>query len=110
MGELVAVVAASHAPNLLLDLGKEWNDFMDLHYSMMTGESATRPSRETAERFAAQVQQTFGLLRETLEAARPDALIVVANDQFVNFFYNNIPTFCLGVGSATRGQFSRHQF
>jgi 2,3-dihydroxyphenylpropionate 1,2-dioxygenase len=45
-----------------------------------------------------------------VEAARPDALLLIANDQFVNFFYNNIPTFCLGVGAETRGQFSKHAF
>jgi 2,3-dihydroxyphenylpropionate 1,2-dioxygenase len=110
VGELVAVMAASHAPNLLLELGKEWTDFMDLHYSMMPGGDAQRPTAEAAQRFAADVQRTFGLLREVLEAARPDALIVVANDQFVNFFYDNVPTFCLGVGTETRGQFARHAF
>src|SRR4051794_31349377 len=110
MGELVAVLAASHAPNLLLELGKEWNDFMDLHYSMMPGGDAARPAPEVASRFAADVRHTFGLLREVVEAARPDALLVVANDQFVNFFYDNIPTFCIGVGTETGGQFARHQF
>jgi 2,3-dihydroxyphenylpropionate 1,2-dioxygenase len=110
MGELVAVMAASHAPNLLLELGKEWNDFMTLHYSMLPPEKAHRPSLEAAQQFATDVQRTFGLLRSVLEAAKPDALLVVANDQFVNFFYNNIPTFCLGVGTETRGQFARHTF
>ncbi|HEY7060239.1 MAG TPA: hypothetical protein VII06_02085 [Chloroflexota bacterium] len=110
MGELVAVMAASHAPNLLLELGKEWTDFMDLHYSMMPGGNAERPSDEFGRRFAADVQRTFGLLRQVLEAARPDALLLVANDQFVNFFYNNVPTFCLGVGTDTRGQFAKHAF
>src|SRR5581483_11458359 len=110
MGELVAVMAASHAPNLLLELGKEWTDFMDLHYSMMPGGEAQRPTAEFGQRFAADVQRTFGLLREVLEAAQPDALLLVANDQFVNFFYNNIPTFCLGVGTETRGQFAKHAF
>ncbi|HLH24077.1 MAG TPA: hypothetical protein VK066_16270 [Chloroflexota bacterium] len=110
MGELVAVMAASHAPNLLLELGKEWDDFMDLHYSMMPSGDAQRPTAEFGERFAADVRRTFGLLREVLDAARPDALILVANDQFVNFFYNNVPTFCLGVGTETRGQFSKHTF
>src|SRR5438552_17345677 len=87
MGELVAVMAASHAPNLLLELGKEWNDFMDLHYSMMPGGNADRPSPETAARFAADVRRTFGLLREAVEAARAAALLLVANDQFLPFFY-----------------------
>src|SRR3954451_2081879 len=110
MGELVAVMAASHAPNLLLELGKEWTDFMDLHYSMMPGGDAQRPTAEFGERFAADIRRTFNLLRQVLDEARPDALLLVANDQFVNFFYDNIPTFCLGVGAETHGQFSKHAF
>ncbi len=110
MGELVAVMAASHAPNLLLELGKEWTDFMDLHYSMMPADTVQRPTAEAARRFAADVARTFRLLRDVLAAARPDALLLVANDQFVNFFYDNVPTFCLGVGTSTRGQFARHAF
>ena len=31
---LVAAVAASHAPNILLEPGAEWDDFMRLHYRM----------------------------------------------------------------------------
>ncbi len=31
---LVSALAASHAPNILLEPGREWEDFMDLHYSM----------------------------------------------------------------------------
>lgn len=110
MGEVVAVLAASHAPNLLLEAGKEWEDFMDLHYSMLPTGGAQRPSPAEAQAFAAAVARTFGLLRTVVEAARPDALLVIANDQFVNFFYNNVPTFCLGVGTETRGQFARHRF
>ena len=31
---LVSALAASHAPNILLEPGAEWEDFMNLHYSM----------------------------------------------------------------------------
>ena len=45
-----------------------------------------------------------------MEQAKPDVLIVVANDQFVNFFWNNIPTFFVTIADEVRGQFTRHKF
>ena len=37
---LVSALAASHAPNILLEPGEEWEDFMNLHYSMAPQGSA----------------------------------------------------------------------
>jgi protocatechuate 4,5-dioxygenase beta chain len=34
---------------------------------------------------------------EQIEAARPDILVVFDSDHFVNFFFDNMPTFCLGI-------------
>jgi aromatic ring-opening dioxygenase catalytic subunit (LigB family) len=45
-----------------------------------------------------------------LERSHPDVLVVVANDQFVNFFWNNIPTFFVTVAEEVKGQFTRHRF
>ena len=36
-------------------------------------------------------------LRQALEAARPEALIVVAAEHFANFFMNNMPAFAIGM-------------
>src|SRR5262245_11751470 len=36
--------------------------------------------------------------RRRLEDARPDVLIVFSNDHLQNFFYDNMPAFCVGVG------------
>ena len=33
----------------------------------------------------------LGGMREQLEAARPDALVVIAAEHFANFFMNNMP-------------------
>ena len=34
----------------------------------------------------------------------------MANDQFVNFFWNNIPTFFVTTADEVKGQFTRHKF
>jgi aromatic ring-opening dioxygenase catalytic subunit (LigB family) len=107
---LVSALAASHAPNILLEPGHEWEDFMDLHYSMAPQGSASRPTFEQQKKLRQDAESAFANLRRDLEDAKPDVLIVVANDQFVNFFWNNIPTFFVTVGDEVEGQFTRHHF
>jgi len=107
---LVSAVAASHAPNILLEPGNEWEDFMDLHYSMAQKSSSNRPTLEQQIKLRQDAEDAFAVLREDLQRSQPDVLIVVANDQFVNFFWNNIPTFFVTVGEEVKGQFTRHSF
>src|SRR3989338_3519536 len=107
---LVSAVAASHAPNILLEPGSECEEFMHLHYRMAPQASSSRPSVESQKKLRADAEKAFAVLRSDLEAARPDVLIVVANDQFVNFFFNNIPTFFVTLADEVKGQFTRHKF
>ncbi len=107
---LVSALAASHAPNILLEPGHEWEDFMDLHYSMAPQGSATRPTLEQQKKLRQDAEEAFAVLRADLEEAKPDVLIVVANDQFVNFFWNNVPTFFVTLADEVKGQFTRHRF
>jgi 2,3-dihydroxyphenylpropionate 1,2-dioxygenase len=107
---LVSALAASHAPNILLEPGAEWEDFMNLHYSMAPQGSATRPTLEQQKKLRKDAEEAFAVLRADLERAKPDVLIVVANDQFVNFFWNNIPTFFVTTADEVKGQFTRHKF
>jgi protocatechuate 4,5-dioxygenase beta chain len=51
-------------------------------------------------------QETARLYREVkvhLDAARADAIVVIANDHFNTFFLDNFPTFAIGVADATFG-------
>jgi len=107
---LVSALAASHAPNILLEPGAEWEDFMRLHYSMAPQGSASRPTLEQQKKLRQDAETAFAALRADMEQANPEVLIVVANDQFVNFFWNNMPTFFVTVGDEVRGQFTRHKF
>ena len=107
---LVSALAASHAPNILLDPGCEWEDFMNLHYSMAPQGGVSRPTFEQQKKLRKDAEAAFAVLRKDLEQAKPDVLIVVANDQFVNFFWNNIPTFFVTIGDEVAGQFTRHSF
>jgi len=107
---LVAALAASHAPNILLEPGHEWEDFMKLHYSMAPQAVASKPTFEQQRKLRQEAEKAFSVLRSDLEAAKPEVLIVVANDQFVNFFFNVIPTFFITLADEVKGQFTRHSF
>ena len=45
----------------------------------------------------------FDQMRQDLEAAKPDALVIVAAEHFANFFMNNMPSFALGMADVYEG-------
>jgi 2,3-dihydroxyphenylpropionate 1,2-dioxygenase len=47
--------------------------------------------------------QAFDRMRAALEAARPDALIVIGAEHFANFFMDNMPAFCVGMADHYEG-------
>lgn len=79
MAELVGAFASSHGPLII----REWQ----------------RVPAEQKTRMAA----GFRELGQRLEAARPDVLVVVAPDHWSNFFLDNVPAVCIGVGEAHEG-------
>jgi aromatic ring-opening dioxygenase catalytic subunit (LigB family) len=107
---LVSALAASHAPNILLEPGDEWEDFMKLHYSMASRGVDSKPTFAQQQKLRQDAEKAFAVLRADLEGAKPDVLIVIANDQFVNFFFNAIPTFFITLAEEVEGQFTRHRF
>jgi 2,3-dihydroxyphenylpropionate 1,2-dioxygenase len=106
----VAAVAASHAPNILMEPGAEWEEFMALHFSMAPQGTNSRPTFEQQQKLRREAEEAFAILRADLQQAKPDVLIVVANDQFVNFFINVIPTFFVTLAEEVAGQFTCHEF
>jgi aromatic ring-opening dioxygenase catalytic subunit (LigB family) len=79
MAELVGVIASSHAPLM----ARAW-DAVD----------ATRLES---------ISRTFAEMARRLRAAKPDVLVVVSPDHWVNFFLNNLPSICIGVGDTHKG-------
>ena len=79
MASLVGVYAASHGPMI----AREWD-------------SLTPPTR-------ASVEEGFGQVGKRLMASRADVLVIVSPDHWVNFFLNNFPAFCVGVGAEHDG-------
>lgn len=45
----------------------------------------------------------FDRMREALDAARPDALVVIAAEHFANFFMDNMPAYCMGMAEYYEG-------
>jgi aromatic ring-opening dioxygenase catalytic subunit (LigB family) len=68
------------------------------HAPGITGREERAP-RELRDAFYA----GYAEMRRQLEAARPDALIVVAAEHFANFFMNNMPAFAVGMADGYQG-------
>jgi aromatic ring-opening dioxygenase catalytic subunit (LigB family) len=79
MAELVGVFAASHGPII----ARDW-------------ETMPRDHRDKLE-------AAFGEIGRRLAICRPDILVVVSPDHWVNFFINNLPAVCIGIGEEHDG-------
>ena len=79
MAELVAAFAASHAPLITAN-----------------PESAEAGARE-------RIHGAMHRLRDELRAANPTALVICSNEHFTNFFYDNLPPFCIGLAERYQG-------
>jgi len=79
VAELVGVYAASHGPMIV----RNWNILALAEQENLTS--------------------AFAELGRRIKAARPDVLIVISPDHWVNFFIDNLPAICVGVGEAHDG-------
>jgi len=74
MAELVGAFAASHAPLI----AREWDRLPPA-------------ARET-------ITNSFDEMGRRLTALAPDVLVMLSPDHWVNFFLDNLPSFCIGIG------------
>jgi aromatic ring-opening dioxygenase catalytic subunit (LigB family) len=79
MASFAGAFAASHGPLLI----REWE--------------AVPPAEKS------RLKNAFEELGRRLKSAKPDVLIVVSPDHWSNFFLDNYPAVCLGVGAANEG-------
>ena len=79
MADLVGAFAASHGPLI----AREWDNLPD----------GPKNALDTA----------FTEMGKRLKAAEPDVLVIFSPDHWVNFFINNLPSFCIGIGDEHDG-------
>jgi len=77
MAKLVLAAGVPHPPRLVRDI-------------------AESPGEPKGEALMKQV-------RQYVEKAEPHVIIEVDSDHFVNFFYNNLPSFCVGMAEEAEG-------
>jgi protocatechuate 4,5-dioxygenase beta chain len=61
------------------------------------------PARVKREGPDSEIAKLYGEVGEHLHATRPDVLVVFTNDHFNTFFFDNFPTFAIGVAEASSG-------
>jgi Catalytic LigB subunit of aromatic ring-opening dioxygenase len=76
MAELVAAVGVPHSPQYPAQYQKDGED---------------------------ETPRTYRAVKAHLDAAKADAIVVIANDHFNTFFLDNFPTFAIGVADASSG-------
>jgi aromatic ring-opening dioxygenase catalytic subunit (LigB family) len=79
MAELVEVIAASHGPLI----ARDWAKVLPAHKERLTA--------------------GFDALGARMKRAKPDVIVVVSPDHWINFFMDNMPNVCIGVGEEHDG-------
>jgi len=79
MAELVGVYAASHGPLIV----RNWQN--------------VKPADQES------VSAAFSELGHRVKTAHPDVLVVISPDHWINFFIDNLPSICVGVGEVNEG-------
>lgn len=79
MAELAGIYAASHGPLII----RKWDNVTSAHQQALNG--------------------AFAELGRRIAEARLDAMVIISPDHWVNFFIDNLPMICIGVGAVHEG-------
>lgn len=60
---------------------------------------------EEGGRSGSRIASLFGDVARRLEASAPDIIVVLDSDHFVNFFFDNLPAFCVGLADEAEGPY-----
>lgn len=91
MAKVAAVVACSHSP-YLYDTPETWDASRQRR---RLGQNVPLDPPEVNQAKHARCMKAFAKLRERVEAARPDVLLVFGDDQYEQFHFDNFPAFAL---------------
>jgi aromatic ring-opening dioxygenase catalytic subunit (LigB family) len=97
---VVAGVVATHSPALIMD----YKGYRDMARIVATvGPRGLEELKKEVDSGVHRVEleecgRMFAKFRQKLDETQPEVLLVAANDQFVNFFLNLIPQFCIYIG------------
>jgi hypothetical protein len=103
VAHLALVLATSHSP-FLYATADEWEEARSRRAALGSVNAkvpidSIDANREKQER----CMRAFGVLRERLEAAKPDVLLIFGDDQGEQFDFTNFPAFGLFVGDSFEG-------
>lgn len=106
MAKLVGCAAMSHAPQLMLN--------PDYWHLLNNRQRENLPDKPGMEKETAEVKwsrwklcmEAIETLRKTIDAARPDLLIVVGDDQHENLIDDNMPPFTIYMGESAEASVS----
>lgn len=65
--------------------------------------SPMMPATSKAQGDKSRITTLFAELRRRFEKAAPDLIVIFTSDHFVGFFYDNMPTFCIGTYEEAEG-------
>jgi len=103
---IVLGLASSHAPSMFV----EADQWPAIHRALSRGvpqpAELARETPEVIETYVRRVRQGFATLRAELERAKPDAIIIIGDDQNEVFSNALIPSFAIFVGDAAEGSCS----
>lgn len=108
MGEICLGMGASHSPILFVSPEK-WLARIHKGQSSADEPQSFKLTPDNVAKTRIQVQrchEAYGKLRGLLREARPDALVIIGDDQGENFYPGNMPPFAILVGADAEGSFS----
>ena len=108
MARISTVITMSHSP-FLFTPSEQWDPARATRLGKggLSSETPVDTAGGNAEK-EKRVKAAFGVLREQLEAAKPDVLLIFGDDQLEQFNFKNFPALSLFTGSEYAGyKFSR---
>jgi 2,3-dihydroxyphenylpropionate 1,2-dioxygenase len=103
---VVCGVVATHSPTTIMDF-EGFQSMTELVYpgaysaKLAHGSQVDMQKRRSLyDNIISDSQKMFATLKKRLDEVNPDVLVVVGNDQYVNFFWNLIPQLCIFTGES----------